>query len=90
MVGRPPFETSDVKATYKRIRNVEYSFPDSVQVSDEAQSLIKAILVLDPVKRLKIDEIMDHAFFQAPKGTVIPKFLPIATLACPPSQAMLT
>jgi polo-like kinase 1 len=34
LVGRPPFETSDVKATYKRIRNVEYSFPDTVQVSE--------------------------------------------------------
>ena len=63
LVGRPPFETSDVKATYKKIRNVEYSFPDTVQVSDLAKSLIKALLVLDPAKRLKIDEIFEHPFF---------------------------
>jgi polo-like kinase 1 len=30
LVGRPPFETADVKATYKKIRSVEYSFPENV------------------------------------------------------------
>lgn len=34
LIGRPPFETSDVKATYKKIRSVEYSFPDNVPISD--------------------------------------------------------
>ena len=30
LIGKPPFETSDIKATYKRIRSVNYSFPDNV------------------------------------------------------------
>jgi polo-like kinase 1 len=30
LVGRPPFETADVKTTYKKIRSVEYQFPDTV------------------------------------------------------------
>jgi polo-like kinase 1 len=34
LIGRPPFETSDVKATYKKIRNIDYSFPDTVPISD--------------------------------------------------------
>lgn len=63
LIGRPPFETSDVKTTYKKIRNVEYQFPENVQISEQAKSLIKAILVLDPTKRPKIDEIYDHPFF---------------------------
>lgn len=29
LVGRPPFETADVKSTYKRIRDVNYTFPES-------------------------------------------------------------
>lgn len=30
IIGKPPFETNDVKTTYKRIRMNNYSFPDSV------------------------------------------------------------
>jgi polo-like kinase 1 len=90
LIGRPPFETSDVKATYKKIRNCEYSFPDTVQVSEQAKSLIRGILVLDPAKRLKIDEILEHPFFAPTNGQTIPKFMPVSTLACPPSNTMLT
>ena len=87
LVGRPPFETSDVKATYKKIRNVEYAFPDTVQVSDQAKQLIKGILVLDPAKRLKIEEILEQPFFTSCGS--IPKFMPASTLACPPSTTMI-
>lgn len=65
LVGRPPFETADVKTTYKKIRNVEYSFPDSVVITDNAKSLIKGILLQNPVMRLTIDEILDHPFFSS-------------------------
>ena len=34
IIGKPPFETNDVKTTYKKIRMNNYSFPDSVQISD--------------------------------------------------------
>ena len=34
IIGKPPFETSDVKTTYKRIRMNAYNFPDNVQISD--------------------------------------------------------
>lgn len=44
LLGKPPFETNDVKATYKRIRMNEYSFPDSVTISPAARNLIKSIL----------------------------------------------
>jgi polo-like kinase 1 len=28
IIGKPPFETTDVKTTYKRIRACAYSFPE--------------------------------------------------------------
>jgi polo-like kinase 1 len=87
LLGRPPFESTDVKATYKRIRSVDYSFPESTPISEQAKSLIKGILVGDPLKRLKLDELLEHPFFQP--ASAIPKFLPISTLACPPSTQML-
>jgi polo-like kinase 1 len=83
LIGKPPYETSDVKKTYKRIRVNDYSFPEHVKISDNAKKLIKGILVLDPDKRFTFAEIMNHPFFTT-EGT-IPATLPISTLALPPS-----
>mmetsp|Transcript_5116 Transcript_5116/g.6806 ORF Transcript_5116/g.6806 Transcript_5116/m.6806 type:complete len:143 (+) Transcript_5116:861-1289(+) len=86
-IGKPPFETSEIKQTYKRIRAIQYSFPDNVPISDQAKDLIMRILVLDPTKRPTIDEILDHPFFHM--GNKIPRLLPPSTLACPPSSAFM-
>ena len=83
IIGKPPFETSEIKQTYKRIRSIQYTFPDNVAISDDAKELIKQILVLDPLRRPGIDEILNHNFFQ--RQNKIPKLLPASTLACPPS-----
>ena len=44
LIGTPPFESKDVKSTYKRILCSNYSFPDHIHVSDDAKSLIRLIL----------------------------------------------
>jgi polo-like kinase 1 len=87
IIGKPPFETSDVKTTYKRIRMNMYSFPENVPISDAARDIITKILNTDPSKRPKIDEIMDHPFIRH-EGT-IPRLLPASTLACPPSSTYI-
>ena len=58
IIGKPPFETPDVKTTYKKIRMNNYSFPDHVVLTDNARNLITKILNLDPNKRPSIDEIL--------------------------------
>lgn len=85
LVGRPPFETPDVKTTYRRIRTNYYSFPDSVPLSPQAKGLITRLLVTDPSKRPSIEEILANDFLN--QGNSIPKLMPVATLACPPSKA---
>jgi polo-like kinase 1 len=85
LIGKPPYETSDVKATYKRIKMNAYSFPEHVTISDHAKNLISKILNLDPSKRPSLDEIIDHPFFHT--GSSIPALLPASTLACPPSAS---
>jgi len=85
LVGKPPFETSDVKSTYKKIRMNSYSFPDHVPLSDAAKSMITKILTLDPSKRLTLDEMLEHPFLK--NGGTIPKTLPVSTLVCPPSAS---
>lgn len=84
IIGKPPFETSDVKTTYKRIRMNAYSFPENVPISDAARDLITKILNNDPTKRPSIDEILNHEFIN--HGGQVPRILPASTLACPPSS----
>ena len=86
LVGRPPFETSDVKTTYRRIKMNAYSFPDNIPLSLEAKDLIEKILVSDPIARPSISQIEEHSFFLK---NPIPKLLPTSTLAVPPSSSYL-
>ena len=83
IIGKPPFETNNVKETYKRIKSGNYSFPEHAIISEPAKDLIQSILVLDPYKRPKLDEILSHDFFNM--GVSIPKTMQQSTLACPPS-----
>ena len=87
IIGKPPFETQDVKTTYKRIKMNNYSFPESAVISEAAKNLITEILVTDPSKRPTLDQILTHDFFN--QGTSIPKLLPTSTLACTPSLSYI-
>lgn len=73
IIGKPPFETSDVKTTYKRIRMNAYSFPEHVVISEAAKDLISKILIGDPTLRPNLDDICKHDFFTS---CTIPKTLP--------------
>jgi polo-like kinase 1 len=44
IIGKPPFETNDVKTTYKKIRSGQYAFPENATISTEAKDLISRIL----------------------------------------------
>mmetsp|Transcript_21693 Transcript_21693/g.39810 ORF Transcript_21693/g.39810 Transcript_21693/m.39810 type:complete len:718 (+) Transcript_21693:63-2216(+) len=64
LVGRPPFETSDVKTTYRRIRYNQYSFPENVHLSDHSKQLVSCILRTDPRSRPSLDDILAASWFQ--------------------------
>ena len=85
LIGKPPFETSDVKTTYKRIKMNAYSFPDHIPLSNEARGLITRILHSEPTKRPSLDDMLTHELFT--KFNSIPKLLPTSTLAVPPSRS---
>jgi cell cycle serine/threonine-protein kinase CDC5/MSD2 len=48
LVGKPPFETKEVKTTYWKIRQTDYFFPSDKDLSLEAKHLIDGILVSNP------------------------------------------
>ncbi|KAL2842953.1 kinase-like domain-containing protein [Aspergillus pseudoustus] len=57
LVGEAPFEDTPVM-TQRRIARADMSVPSFV--STEAKDLIKRLLVLDPEKRITLDEIQKH------------------------------
>ncbi|KAG0199836.1 Cell cycle serine/threonine-protein kinase cdc5/MSD2, partial [Mortierella sp. NVP41] len=63
LIGKPPFQTNEVKAIYKKIRDNSYEFPKDVPISEEARSLIAALLDPKPTSRPSIAEVTGHAFF---------------------------
>ena len=81
---KTPFEQEIKGRTKYNIQNVVYSFPKEVSISKEAKDLINCILVKDPSKRPKIEQIKASPFFKNGEG--IPKFLPTTTMTRPMTQ----
>lgn len=86
LIGKPPFETNDVKLTYRRIKMNAYSFPEQVQISKEARNIVSEILINDPKSRPSLEDLLAHPFLQK---NPLPKLLPASTLAVPPSSSYL-
>lgn len=87
LVGKPPFETTDIKATYKKIRMNYYSFPEHIPLSEDAKSFVRFILITDPASRPNLDQILNDSFLTR---NPIPALMPISTLAVPPSSSFMT
>uniref|UniRef100_A0A3Q2WNF3 polo kinase n=1 Tax=Haplochromis burtoni TaxID=8153 RepID=A0A3Q2WNF3_HAPBU len=61
LLGRPPFETTNLKETYRCIREARYSLPSSL--SPQAKQLIASLLAKMPEDRPNLDHILRHDFF---------------------------
>lgn len=85
IIGKPPFETTDVKSTYDKIRKNSYYFPEHIDISKEAKELIQLILHHDPSKRPSLEDIKNHAFLVLPS----PKTLHPSLLAWPPTKTFI-
>lgn len=87
LVGKPPFETPEVKMTYEKIKRGIYSFPEHIKISENAKNLITKIFNLDPTKRPTLQQILSHPFLN--NGNGIPKFMHISSLAMKPNKAFM-
>jgi len=63
LVGIPPFETPSYNATYDRIMNCDFKFPN--HVTEGARDLITNILRKEPKNRLTLAEIAEHPWIIA-------------------------
>lgn len=58
LTGNPPFEAEGHSATYRRISRVDLRFPRGVP--EDAQDLIRKLLVKDPRKRMSLSSVTTH------------------------------
>jgi 3-phosphoinositide dependent protein kinase-1 len=61
LAGRPPFKASNEYQTFQKIVGLDYTFPDGFPPI--ARDLVERLLVLDPAKRLPMEHIKNHQFF---------------------------
>lgn len=59
--GRPPFKAANEYQTFQKIVNLDYEFPKGFP--PVAKDLVERLLVLDPARRLNIEHIKNHEFF---------------------------
>lgn len=87
LIGRPPFQTKDVKEIYTRIRDNIYEFPADRRISADARECIQSILTPDPQKRPTLLEIIASPFIDL---GVVPPFIPLSAHDAPPDFRYIT
>ncbi|KZV34660.1 hypothetical protein F511_12463 [Dorcoceras hygrometricum] len=67
LVGAYPFEDpeepKDFRKTIQRILSVQYSIPESINISEDCRHLISRIFVADPSQRITMPQIANHPWF---------------------------
>lgn len=62
LAGRPPFKAGNEYQTFQKIVALDYEFP--IGFPAVARDLVERLLVLDPTRRLPIEHIKNHPFFE--------------------------
>ncbi|CAL6060946.1 Kinase [Hexamita inflata] len=78
LCGNLPFEDDDRSQLFKKISNGQFTIPPFI--SPSASDLIKQILIIDPAKRLTIDQIINHPWFTS---TLNEPFIKVTELNTP-------
>lgn len=82
LIGKPPFETNNIKTTYRKIKSNDYRIPSSANISEDARSLIRDMLHRDPTRRPSLQTIRAHPFLT--QG-FCPATLPLSSLTVAPT-----
>lgn len=63
VAGKPPFKASNDYQTFQKITHLQYAF--SAGFPTILRDLVRHILVLQPLRRLRIPDIQTHYFFES-------------------------
>jgi 3-phosphoinositide dependent protein kinase-1 len=61
LAGRPPFKAGNEYQTFQKIVALDYEFPRGFP--EVARDLVERLLILDPQRRLSIEHVKNHQFF---------------------------
>jgi 5'-AMP-activated protein kinase catalytic alpha subunit len=62
LCGSLPFDDENIRNLFRKIKGGMYTIPSYVSVG--AKDLMRKMLIVDPIKRIKIPEIRAHPWFQ--------------------------
>mmetsp|Transcript_11236 Transcript_11236/g.38336 ORF Transcript_11236/g.38336 Transcript_11236/m.38336 type:complete len:261 (+) Transcript_11236:263-1045(+) len=67
LCGFPPFYDENNSVLFSQIKKGDYSFPSPYwdDISSEAKDLVKKLLQVNPAKRLKSEEIVEHPWISS-------------------------
>ncbi|KAJ3127555.1 Cell cycle serine/threonine-protein kinase cdc5/MSD2 [Physocladia obscura] len=82
LIGKPPFQTKEVKAIYKKIRDNNYEFPPQISISESAKDVINALLNNKPEYRPSVEEVLQYPFFTKEP---VPYSIPVSALTSIPT-----
>ena len=72
LCGYLPFEDDNNEILFKQILQAKIDYPE--HLSDLSKDMLEKIIVIDPNKRIKIEEIKQHPFYQLGKSIYNTKF----------------
>ena len=68
LTGQLPFDDEDIITLYTKIQSADYVMPK--YISAVTKDFLRRILTTDPHKRISIEEIKEHAFYNMDKGKI--------------------
>ncbi|MDP2436556.1 MAG: protein kinase [archaeon] len=83
LFGKPPFETTAIRETYKLIRQGKYQYPTSPIVSGIAKEMITWMLQVDPLKRPTVRQLRHHSWLSFEQ---VPRSVPLISLTGHPGD----
>lgn len=79
LTGCPPFQSTTSNEIYRRVKSVEYKWPETRgctnDIPDEAKDLVACLLRADAEQRPDPDDVVGHPFFSMHGGNGIPLIL---------------
>jgi serine/threonine protein kinase len=75
--GYAPFDGKDMKELFRHIKGCKYDFHDEYwsDISDNAKSFIKQLLVVDPKTRMTVDQALQHPWVKMAERDLVVKNL---------------
>jgi 5'-AMP-activated protein kinase catalytic alpha subunit len=64
MIGTIPFKAKNIPDLHKIILSNDFTFPSGYNLTSGFKSLIRLMLIKDPRKRIKLDEIWEHEWLR--------------------------